>query len=152
MRKVCNHHHIMLTHLNCSLVPRLFFARGGEKHLFNCLSNFCSVWFKNWWCNIFKNVLCDVTQSLKLRKSSKETACCRDHPSWSFRMPRNKGSQNMKPLLTSDSPETILSTFESLRNFTLPVFKLRNTHHLFTEVLAFSGSTRLSLLHSTSTA
>ena len=40
------------------------------------------------------------------------------------------------------------STFESLRNFTLPVFKLRNTHRPFTEVLAFlrqsfSGSTRL---------
>ena len=98
-----------------------------------------------------------VTQSLKLRKSSKETACCRDLPSRSFRTPRNEDSQNMKPLSTSDSPETILSTFESLRNFTLPVFKLRNTHHPFTEVLAFlrrsfSGSTRLSLLHSASTA
>ena len=91
-----------------------------------------------------------------VRKSSKETAYCRDHPSRSFQTPRNEDSQNMMPLSTSNSPETILLTFESLRNFTQPVFKLRNTHHLF-KVLAFlrqsfSGSTRLSLLHSASTA
>ena len=93
----------------------------------------------------------DVTQSLNLLNSSKETACCRVHPSRSFQTPKNKGSQNMKPLSTSDSPETILLTLESLRNFTLPVFKLRNTHRPFTEVLgflcrSFSGSTRLRLL------
>ena len=28
-------------------------------------------------------------------------ACCRNHPSRSFQMPRNEGSQNMKPLLGS---------------------------------------------------
>ena len=125
----------------------------GKNSLVNCLFNFCSVLFKNWWRNVFKNVLCDITQSLKLRKSSKETACCWDHPSRSFQMPRNKDSQNMRPLSTSDSPETIVSTFESLRNFTLPVFKLRNTHRPFTEVLgflrqSFSGPTWLSLLRS----
>ena len=76
----------------------------GKNSLVNCLSNFCSVRFRNWWHNDFKNVLCDVTQSLKLRKSSKETACCRDYPSRTFRTPRNKDSQNMKPLSTSDSP------------------------------------------------
>ena len=137
--------------------PDYFSHTEGKNSLVNCLSNFCSMRFKNWWRNVFKNVLCDVTQSLKLRKNSKETACCRDHSSRSFRTPRNEDSQNMKPPSTSDSPETILSTFESLRNFTLPVFKLRNTHRPFTEVLAFlrrsfSGSTRLSLLQSASTA
>ena len=40
-------------------------------------------------------------------------ACCRNHPSQSFRMLRNEDSQNMKPLSTSKSPETILSTFEA---------------------------------------
>ena len=59
------------------------------------------------------NVICDVTQSLKLRKSSKETAHCRDHPSRSFRTPRNKDSHNMKSLLTSESRKTILSTFDA---------------------------------------
>ena len=137
--------------------PDYFSHAEGKNSLVNCLFNFCSVRCKNWWRNIFKNVLYDVTQSLKLRKSSQETACCRDHPSRSFRTPRNEDSQNTKPLPISDSPETILSTFESLRNFTLPVFKLRNTHCPFTEVLAFlrrsfSGSTRLNLLHSASTA
>ena len=54
-------------------------------------------------------VLCNIKQRLKLQKSSKETVRCRDHPCRSFRMPRNKDSQNMNPL---ESPETILSTFE----------------------------------------
>ena len=59
------------------------------------------------------NALCDVTQSLRPRKSSKETARCRDHPSWSFRTPRNQDSQNLKSLSTSESPKTILSTFDA---------------------------------------
>ena len=88
---------------------------------------------------------CDVTQSLKLRKSSKQ--------------PRNEDSKNMKPLSISESPacwDNLMDIWE-LRNLTLPVSKLRNTHHSFTEVLAFlrqsfSGSTWLSLLHSASTA
>ena len=52
-------------------------------------------------------VLCNIKQWLKLRKSSKETARCRDHPCRSFRMPRNEDSQNMNPPSTSESPETI---------------------------------------------
>ena len=40
---------------------------------------------------------------LELRKSSKETACCREHPSRNFRMPRNEDSQNMKHLPTWSS-------------------------------------------------
>ena len=59
------------------------------------------------------NALCDVTQSLKLRKSSKETARCKDHPSQSFRTPRNEDSQNLKSLSTSESPKTILSTCDA---------------------------------------
>ena len=54
----------------------------------------------------------DITKSLKLRKSS-EMAHCRDHPFRSFRTPRNEDSHSMKPLSTSESPETILLTFES---------------------------------------
>ena len=104
----CNRHTVY--------TPSLVHAEG-KNSLVNCLSNICSVRFKNWWHNVFKNVLCDVTQSLKLWKSSKETTCCRDHPSRSFRTPRNEDSQNTKPLSTSDSLETILSTFESLRKF-----------------------------------
>ena len=58
-------------------------------------------------------MLCDVTQSLKLQKSSKETAHCRSHPSRSFRTPRNENSQNMKLLSTPESPDKILLTFEA---------------------------------------
>ena len=97
-----------------------------------------------------KIVSCDVTRSLKLRKSSKETACCRNHVSRSFRTPRNEDSQNVKHLTTSESPETILLPALKLTNFTRPVFKLRNTHRLFTESLeslrlSFSGSVKNSL-------
>ena len=109
------HNHSLNCVLKSHLVscPDYFSHAEGKNSLVNCLFNFCSVWFKNWWRTVFKNVLCDVTQSLKLRKSSKEMARCRDHPSRSFWMPRNEDSQSMKPLSTSQSPETILSTFES---------------------------------------
>ena len=71
------------------------------------------MWFKNWWRHIFKNVLYDVTQVMTLWNCSKETAHCRDHPSRSFRTPRNEVSQNLKPLSTSESLKTILSTSEA---------------------------------------
>ena len=67
-------------------------------------------------------------------------------------MPRNEDLQNLKPLSTSESPKTILSTSEAQELHTA-VGKLRNTHRAFIEVLgffagSFSGSTWLSLLHS----
>lgn len=53
------------------------------------------------------SLLYDVTQSLKLWKTSKEKAHCRDHPSQSFRTPINKDLQDLKPLSTSENPKTI---------------------------------------------
>ena len=90
--------------------PAYFSHAEGKRSLVNGLFHLCSVRFKNWWRNVFQNVLCDITQAMKLWNSSKETVCCRDHPSWSFRTPRNEDSLNLKPLSTSESPKTILST------------------------------------------
>ena len=58
-----------------------YFYTEGKNSLVNCLFNFCSVQFKKLVTQpSFKNVLCDVTQSMKLGKISEETACCRNHP------------------------------------------------------------------------
>ena len=108
------------------LCPDYFYAEG-KNSLVNCLFNFCCVQFKNWWRNVFKNVLCEVTQSMKLQKCSKEMACCRNHPSRSFWMLRNEDSQNMKPLSTSESSETILSTFEAQELHTASFQAQKNT-------------------------
>ena len=59
------------------------------------------------------------------------------HKTWSFCQPQKALRQSHRHL--------------KLSNFTLPVFKLRNTHHPFIEVTAFlcqsfSGSTWLSLI------
>ena len=122
-----------------SLVPRLFREKCSVG---NCLFNFCSVWFKNWWRNIFKNVLCYLKQSLKVRKSPKEMARCRDHPG-----APERHSQNMKPC------DNLIDIWK----LTLPVFKLRNTHtpvHRSASFLhwSFSGSTWFSLCIGASTA
>ena len=89
-------------------MSRLFFTRGGENSLVNCLFNF-------WLSKLVTQrlVLCDVTQSLKLRRSSKELARCRNHLSQSFRTPRNEDSQNMKPLLTSKPRDNLTGGFEA---------------------------------------
>ena len=125
------------SHMLLVLCQDYFSHAEGKKSLVNCLFNFCSMRFKNWWCNVFKFVLHDITQSLKLWKSSNETARGRDHLSRSFQTPKSEDAQNMKPLSTSESPEDNLINIWKLRNFTLPVFKLRNIHCPLTEVLAF---------------
>ena len=63
----------------------------GKNSLMESRFHFRSMQFKNRWCNI---LLCDVTQSLKLQQSCRETACCKDHL---FRIPRNEDSVNLKP-------------------------------------------------------
>ena len=68
------------------------------------------MWFKNRWRNVFKNVLCDVTQMLKLRQSSRETDRCKDHLSWRFQTPRNEDSVNLS---LCQPTKTILLTFEA---------------------------------------
>ena len=141
--------------LPCS--QTIFLYREGKNRLVSGLFRFCSVRFKHWWHNIFKNVLCDVPQSLKLWKSLKETCRFRDNPSLSFQTLRNEDFTKHEASINLRKPLDNLINIWKLRNFTLPVVKLRNTHHLFTEVLAFlhqlfSGPTRLILLHSASTA
>ena len=65
--------------------PDYFSHTEGKSSLVNYLFNLCSTQFKNWWR--LQKCICDVTQSLKLRKSCKGTARCRDHPSRSFWTP-----------------------------------------------------------------
>ena len=102
-------------HAGLSLVssPAYFSHAERKNSLVNGLFRFRSVRFKNWWRHVFKNVLCDVTQVMTLWNSAKETARSRDHPSRGFRTPRNEDSQNLKPLSTSESAKTILSTSEA---------------------------------------
>ena len=50
---------------------------------------------------------------MTLWNSAKETVRSRNHPSRGFRTPRNEDSQNLKPLPTSESAKTILSTSEA---------------------------------------
>ena len=68
----------------------------GKNSLVNGQFHFRFLWFKNWWCNVFKNVLGDIMQSLKLWWSCKETACCRDDLSGSFQTPKIKDSQKLE--------------------------------------------------------
>ena len=116
--------------------PAYFSHAEGKNSLVNGLFRFCSVRFKNWWRHVFKNVLCDVTQVMTLWNSAKETVRSRDHPSRGFRTPRNEDSQNLKPLPTSEALRRSYRHLK-LRNFTLPVGKLRSTYRAFMEVLAF---------------
>ena len=127
--------------VKCSLVPRphvVYFSHvEGKNSLVNGLFHFRSVLFKNWWRHVFKNVLCDVTQVMTLWNSAKETAHSRDHPSRTFRTLRNEDSQNLRLLSTS---EVLRRSYRhlKLRNFTMPVGKLRSTYHAFMEVLCWS--------------
>ena len=133
---------------------KLFFrTRRGKIVWSTAYSIFVPCGFKIGDATFLKMYYVTSQKALKLRKSSKETARCRNHPSPSFRKPRNEDSQNIKPQSTSESPETILLAALKLTNFTRPVFKLRNTQCPFTEALeflrwSFSGSTWLSCLHS----
>ena len=134
-----------------SLVPSLFFARGGEYRLEgekNCLVNSLFT------CGL---KLGDTTScimwrhtSMKLWNTSKETARCRDHPSRSSRIPRNKTWSLFRPQKALRRSYRHLK----LRNFTLPVGNLRNTYHAFMEVLVFLrwSVLRLSILYNASTA
>ena len=120
---------------NNSLILRLFFSHTeGKFSLVNCLrisfSFYCSL-------KVGDTTSCTYyATSYKAWKLQKSSAHCRDHPFQSFRTPKNKDSRNLKPLSTPQRPYYISSTFK-LRNFTLPVGKLRNTHSQFTEVVAF---------------
>ena len=74
--------------------PDYFSHAEGKSSLVNCLFNFCSVRFKNWWHNIFENVLCDITQSLHYERAiERRLVAGIMRPSRSFQMPRNKDSQ-----------------------------------------------------------
>ena len=110
---------------NVASCPAYFSHMEGKNSLVNGLFCLCSMWFKNWWRNVFQS---DITQAMKLWNSSKETVCSRDHPSWSFRTPRSEDSLNLKPLSTSESLRRSYRHLK-LRDFTLPVGKLRNTYH-----------------------
>ena len=51
-------------------------------------------------CYVLSHKACNYKRAPKRRLH------CRDHPTQSFQMPRNKDSQSMKSLSTSESPET----------------------------------------------
>ena len=133
--------------------PAYFLHVEGKNSLVNSLFHFCSMWFKNWWRHVFKNVLCDIRQVVTQRNSSKETARSRDHPSRSFRTPRNEDSQNLKPLSTSESAKTLWSSGTSpcqLASSEARTVCSWKPWHSFNG--PFSGSVWLSLLYSASTA
>ena len=148
------------SHMLLVLCQDYFSHTEGKKSLVNCLFDFCSVRFKNWWCNVFKFVLRDITQSLKLWKSSNETARGRDHLSRSFQTPRNEDAQRCtkheasvnlrKPWGPSyqhlKAQELHTASFQAQKH-TPPINRSSGIPSP-----VFSGSTWLSLLHSVSTA
>ena len=117
--------------------PAYFSHAEGKNSLVNGLFRFCSVRFKNWWRHVFKNIFCDVTQVVTLWNSAKETARSRNHPSRSFRTPKSEDLQNLKPLSTSESAKTILSTSEAQEPHPVSWQAQKLTCRAFIEVLAF---------------
>ena len=81
--------------------------------------------FKYWWRNVFKNVLCEVTQSLKLRKNSRRLVAgtillgaserqeTKIHKTWSFRQPQIAVRQFYRRLKVSGTSHCQFSSSET---------------------------------------